>query len=96
MTTNRQTSRQTSRQNSEHTTDNLNHNHPKSSKILQGALFGKTLHCWKLVRSTLQMGTITTWQEVQAISAKYERYGHVSKSALMDFGGFRKVPSQNT
>ena len=32
-------------------------NHPKSSKILQGALFlKKGQHCWKLVLSPLQMG----------------------------------------
>ena len=34
--------------------------------------FGKIQHCWKLVLSPLQMGQ-HTWQEVQAISAEYER-----------------------
>ena len=48
-------------------------------------------------------GKITTWQEVQAISAEYEWstkmhgafWRHISKSALMDFAGFRKVPGQS-
>ena len=34
----------------------FNPNHPISSKILQGALFWKIQHCWKLVLSPLQMG----------------------------------------
>ena len=86
----------------------FNANHPKSCKILQGALFGKktsTVGNWYF--HLFKWCKITTWQEVQAISAEYERstkmhgafwrWGHVSKSALEDFfGGFGKVPSQNT
>ena len=51
----------------------INPNHLKSDKILQGHFLGKIKQCWKLVLSPLQMGKITTWQEVQAISAEYER-----------------------
>ena len=52
----------------------LNPNHPKSFKILQGA------HVWKKISTVgnwyfhlFKRGKITTWQEVQAISAEYER-----------------------
>ena len=49
-------------------------NHPKSSKILQGALFLKeisTVGNWYF--HLFKWGKNTTWQEVQAISAEYER-----------------------
>ena len=44
----------------------VNPNHPKSSKILQAAFLWKIQHLFK-------WGNITTWQEVQAISAEYKR-----------------------
>ena len=48
---------------------------PNPSKSSKGALFlERWQRCWKLVLSPLQIGqNFTTWQEVQAISAEYER-----------------------
>ena len=77
----------------------INTNYPKSIKILRG---GTLLEKFSAVGNwyfyLFKWGKITTWQEVQAISAEYERstkmhgalwrYGHVSKSALTNFGGF--------
>ena len=52
----------------------LNSNHSKSIKILQVALFW--IHPALLETGTFSSSNrakITTWQEVQAISAEYER-----------------------
>ena len=48
-------------------------NHLKSSKIPQGALFWKKSALLETGDLLFKWGKITTWQEVQAISAKYER-----------------------
>ena len=52
----------------------INPNHPKSSKILQGGTFLEkfsTVGNWYF--HLFKWGKITTWQEVQAVSADYER-----------------------
>ena len=77
----------------------LKSNHPTSIKILAPrSTFFSTVGNWYF--HLFKLGKITT------ISAEYERStkmhgafwrkGHISKSALMDCGGFRKVPGQNT
>ena len=74
-------------------------NPPNSSK---GHFFEKNQHCWKLVLSLLQMEqnyylARSTGQKCWKINKNaFWREGHVSKSALEDFAGFRKVSSQNT
>ena len=49
----------------------LNPNHPKSSQILQKQFFWKNSAL--LETGTFKWGKMTTWQQVQAISAEYER-----------------------